>query len=220
MRRLLVLTDERRVVEDVRLGVQRVAGLDLVGVATPYLPAHAALGRFAPDVVLIDADSARDLTLSRIREVAAAAPAAKCVVLAAAMHESSLRPKFDAGADAAIARGLDGATLGRLLADVAEERVLQRPRWDAYHTADGARDPLTHRELEILRLVALGKTNAGIARALTVGEQTVKFHLSNIYRKLGVGNRTEASHYAYAHDLMDDRPRMDDPPRALESSGA
>jgi DNA-binding NarL/FixJ family response regulator len=213
MRRLLLFTDQRRVVEDLRRGVQRVVGLDLVGVATPYLAARPVLRRFEPDIVLIDADSARDLTLSRIREVAAAAPAAKCVVLAPAMHELALRPTFDAGADAAIARGVDGATLGRLLADVAEERVLQRPRWDAYHTGTGAHGPLTHRELEILRLVAQGRTNGGIARALTVTEQTVKFHLKNIYRKLGVVNRTAASRYAYAHDLVEDSPR------AVESSG-
>jgi DNA-binding NarL/FixJ family response regulator len=208
-----MFTDERRVVENVRIGLQRIAALQLVGVVAPYLPARPALARFRPDVVLIDAGSARDATLSRIREVAAAAPAAKCVILAPAMHETALRPEFDAGADAAIAHGLEGATLGRLLADVAEERVLQRPRWDASHTGPGAHGPLTHRELEILRLVAQGRTNAGIARTLTVTEQTVKFHLKNIYRKLGVANRTAASRYAYAHDLMNDLPRP------LEASG-
>ena len=59
--------------------------------------------------------------------------------------------------------------------------------------------PLTERELEILGLAAGGATNGRIARELWVTEQTVKFHLSNIYRKLGVANRTEASRYAYMH---------------------
>jgi DNA-binding CsgD family transcriptional regulator len=63
--------------------------------------------------------------------------------------------------------------------------------------------PLTTRELETLRWVAQGRTNAWIARKLWVTEQTVKFHLSNIYRKLGVANRTEASHYALVHDLFE-----------------
>ena len=65
--------------------------------------------------------------------------------------------------------------------------------------------PLTQRELEILRLVAEGHTNGHIARQLWVTEQTVKFHLSNTYRKLGVANRTEASRYAYVHDLVSPR---------------
>jgi DNA-binding CsgD family transcriptional regulator len=62
--------------------------------------------------------------------------------------------------------------------------------------------PLTGRELEILQLVASGSTNGEVARRLWVTEQTVKFHLRNIYRKLDVANRTQASHFAYANGLV------------------
>jgi len=62
---------------------------------------------------------------------------------------------------------------------------------------------LTDRELSILRLVAEGLSNLDIASKLYVTEQTVKFHLSNIYRKLGVGNRTEATRYAYRNGLIE-----------------
>jgi DNA-binding NarL/FixJ family response regulator len=61
---------------------------------------------------------------------------------------------------------------------------------------------LTRRELEILRLVAEGHSNAQLARMLWVTEQTVKFHLSNIYRKLDVGNRTEASRWAQLNGML------------------
>ena len=61
---------------------------------------------------------------------------------------------------------------------------------------------LTRRELEILQLVAEGHSNAQLARMLWVTEQTVKFHLSNVYRKLGVSNRTEASRYAMRRGLL------------------
>jgi DNA-binding NarL/FixJ family response regulator len=61
---------------------------------------------------------------------------------------------------------------------------------------------LTRRELEILRLVAEGHSNSQLAGMLWVTEQTVKFHLSNIYRKLGVANRTEASRWAQRHGLL------------------
>jgi DNA-binding CsgD family transcriptional regulator len=63
---------------------------------------------------------------------------------------------------------------------------------------------LTRRELEILRLVAEGHSNAQVARMLWVTEQTVKFHLSNIYRKLDVANRTEASRWAQRNGLLQD----------------
>jgi DNA-binding NarL/FixJ family response regulator len=69
----------------------------------------------------------------------------------------------------------------------------------------GSSAGLTRRELEILRLVAEGHSNAQLAGMLWVTEQTVKFHLSNIYRKLGVGNRTEAGRWAQLHGLLEFR---------------
>jgi DNA-binding NarL/FixJ family response regulator len=65
---------------------------------------------------------------------------------------------------------------------------------------------LTRRELEILRLLADGHSNSQLARMLWVTEQTVKFHLSNIYRKLGVANRTEASRWAQRNGLLAEAP--------------
>ena len=64
---------------------------------------------------------------------------------------------------------------------------------------------LTRREIEILTLVAEGHSNAELARMLWVTEQTVKFHLSNIYRKLNVSNRTEASRWAQLRGLLPSR---------------
>ncbi|MFL6021627.1 MAG: LuxR C-terminal-related transcriptional regulator [Gaiellaceae bacterium] len=65
---------------------------------------------------------------------------------------------------------------------------------------------LTKREIEILRLVAEGHSNSQLAQMLWVTEQTVKFHLSNIYRKLDVANRTEASRWAQRHGLLVETP--------------
>jgi early secretory antigenic target protein ESAT-6 len=67
---------------------------------------------------------------------------------------------------------------------------------------DGPASGLTKREIEILRLVAEGYSNSQLAKMLWVTEQTVKFHLSNIYRKLDVANRTEASRWAQLHGLL------------------
>jgi DNA-binding NarL/FixJ family response regulator len=65
---------------------------------------------------------------------------------------------------------------------------------------------LTKREIEILRLAAEGHSNSQLARMLWVTEQTVKFHLSNIYRKLDVSNRTEASRWAQRHGMLSHQP--------------
>jgi DNA-binding CsgD family transcriptional regulator len=63
-------------------------------------------------------------------------------------------------------------------------------------SGDARPTPLTRRESEILALISQGLPNAEIARRLWISEQTVKFHLTNIYRKLGVSNRTQASRWA------------------------
>ena len=68
---------------------------------------------------------------------------------------------------------------------------------------------LTRREKEILQLVAEGGTNGDVARRLWVTEQTVKFHLANIFRKLDVTNRTQASRWAHAHGLLDPEPALE-----------
>jgi NarL family two-component system response regulator LiaR len=69
--------------------------------------------------------------------------------------------------------------------------------------AEKVRHNLTRRELEILLLVAEGESNASVAQRLWVTEQTVKFHLSNVYKKLDVANRTEAAHWAARTGLLD-----------------
>lgn len=84
---------------------------------------------------------------------------------------------------------------------IAEEDFSER--WDA---SSGEPD-LTKREIEILRLVAEGHSNSQLARMLWVTEQTVKFHLSNVYRKLNVANRTEAGRWAQLHGLLSSSPK-------------
>jgi DNA-binding NarL/FixJ family response regulator len=73
---------------------------------------------------------------------------------------------------------------------------------------------LTRRELEILQLVAEGHSNTQLAKMLWVTEQTVKFHLSNVYRKLDVANRTEASRWAQLHGLLTSPQKSDQFARA------
>ena len=91
--------------------------------------------------------------------------------------------------------------LGTLLREISQGNVVHRHQ--VRPVAAQEHDcPLTQRELEILRLVAEGHTNGHIARQLWVTEQTVKFHLSNIYRKLDVTNRTEASRWAQINGLL------------------
>lgn len=173
-------------------------------------PCDAIVAEHLPDVVLVDHMASRDAALARIGEIRAGAPTAKIVVLANAMESSWLSEVAATGADAAIAKTFRLQGVCALVREVAVGNVFH-----AFHApaaplraAPSAGLPtLTERELEILRLVAAGAPNNRIAAQLWITEQTVKFHLSNVYRKLGVSNRTAASHHAYVHGLLEATPR-------------
>ena len=100
-----------------------------------------------------------------------------------------------------ISKAVHPVSLATLLREISRDTVVHLPRRSGGKPVRND-CPLTDRELEILRLVSQGYTNGRIARELWVTEQTVKFHLSNTYRKLGVANRTEASRYAHMNALV------------------
>ena len=125
------------------------------------------------------------------------------------MEPAWLSEAAAAGADAAIAKTFRLEGLGALVREVAAGNVFHAfgaPRAAIRPVAGAGLPSLTDRELEVLRLVAAGAPNSRIAAQLWITEQTVKFHLSKVYRKLGVSNRTEASHHAYVNGLLETTP--------------
>jgi DNA-binding NarL/FixJ family response regulator len=205
MKRLLIIADHSFVVEAIRLALRQTAGFKVVGFVDGRQDASQTIRQTKPDVVLVDEMQQPTHALDRLREVAAEAPAAKTVLLTLHMEQSWQEQAFAAGAHAIVSKSVHPVSLGTLVREIANENVVHSFRPAAQRpSADTC--PLTDRELEILGLVSEGLTNSGIARKLWVTEQTVKFHLSNTYRKLGVTNRTEASRYAYMHDLVSPAP--------------
>jgi len=162
---------------------------------------RGALAQARPDIVLIDEMQDQDELLERIPVIRADAPSAKLLLLTLRMEASWLGHAFDAGIDGVISKSVHPMSLGTLIRETAHGNIVHCFSADpgASRPADC---PLTKRELEILRLAAEGQTNARMARDLWVTEQTVKFHLSNVYRKLGVANRTEASRWAQLNGLL------------------
>jgi DNA-binding NarL/FixJ family response regulator len=148
-------------------------------------------------VVGVDAETPPDVVYSKLRRVHKLSPRTSTVVLL---------DKSDAALlDATLAGGAFTAVDRRASVAVVAETV-ERALVAAVPNGDGlqcARPRLTRRELEILRLVSEGRSNHEVARLLWVTDQTVKFHLANTYRKLGVRNRFEARQWAIAHGLVD-----------------
>jgi DNA-binding NarL/FixJ family response regulator len=207
MKRLLIVADHSVVIHGIRLALRQTAGFQVAGFIDGRLPVTEALQRLVPDVVLVDDMQHHADALARLSEVAEVRPEAKRVLLTMDMSEEWLDEALTAGAEAVISKTVHAVAMGTLLREICQGTVVQR-----HQPAAGAgwqkECPLTTRELEILGLVAHGMTNSTIARRLWVTEQTVKFHLSNTYRKLGVHNRTEASRYAYTHDLVERGERL------------
>jgi DNA-binding NarL/FixJ family response regulator len=199
MKRLLIVADHSLVVHAIRLALRQTAGFQVVGFLDGRVSIRAHLLELRPDVVLIDDMQNPADASARLREVADVLPDARALLLTMRMADDVLDDAFDAGADAVLSKSIHPVALGTLLRETVRGNVVHRYR--RARPAD-AECPLTGRETEILALAAQGYTNGRIARELWITEQTVKFHLSNTYRKLGVANRTEASRYAYVNDLV------------------
>ncbi len=141
-----------------------------------------------------------------LEQVRDAHPRIKCVVLTDRDDPRSREVAFAAGADAICIKLAESEDLAAVV------RQLFSPSFYLAHSQPAPTSPsqpvsdavalLTKREREILRLAAEGHSNSELAKMLWVTEQTVKFHLSNIYRKLEVSNRTEASRWAHHHGLL------------------
>ena len=208
--------------------IRRVDGIELVLATDRGVEALEVVGRHAVDLVAFDADGGSMSQLQRsVEAFRAAAPEVRLVALTSSSTAASIRELLAAGLDSAISKSILTSDFGYVLRqsgrntffdsvlgaerpshrDVAPPAAAAPPPEEPMRPAStapaaGPTSPLTSREREILALVSQGTGNKQIAKQLWVTEQTVKFHLSNIYRKLQVSNRTEASRIAHATGLI------------------
>jgi DNA-binding NarL/FixJ family response regulator len=208
VRRVLIIAAGVGEAEALRRALQYAGHCQVMGYADIRRPCGDVVAEARPDVVLVDDAGTPQVTLGRLREARGAAPEATIVCRTNHVDPSWPNAAADAGADATVDLGIEAARMGLLVREIADGTVFSLPRSlrRAAPLTTSSDAKLTARESEILQLMAAGATNSSVARQLWVTEQTVKFHLSNIYRKLGVANRTEASHYAYTHGLLDPMP--------------
>jgi DNA-binding NarL/FixJ family response regulator len=200
VQRLMIVADNSFVAQSIRLALRQTAGFQVVGFIDGSVAIDPRVSELCPDFVVVDDAQEAEQAIERVRELSELLPDVKLVLLTLRMDDAVTFPAFEAGADAVISKAVHPVSLATLLREISRETIVHRPRAQVKAATNDC--PLTARELEILRLVAQGYTNGRIARELWVTEQTVKFHLSNTYRKLGVANRTEASRYAHINDLL------------------
>jgi DNA-binding NarL/FixJ family response regulator len=189
MLRILIVDDHPIVREGLGAVVRRTEGLALVGEAGDGCAAVEAYRELRPDVVLMDLRLPRKDGLEATREILAEDPKASIVLLTTFEEEGLAR------------RALSSGARGVLLKDASPEELISAVQAAASGTVtldpaltDGLlhKPLLSEREREILALIAAGRSNKEVAKALYLTENTVKTHLANLFQKLGVHDRAEA----------------------------
>jgi NarL family two-component system response regulator LiaR len=208
-RRTAVVLDQHPIwLEAVEVILERI-GVEVLGKTTDPDYLIELVDRHTPDVLVTSIELAHDgidglscLRLARERQ-----PSLKAIVLSAYDDSGHIDAALAAGAVAYVIKSAHPDDFAAAIRQSFEHSVFMAGAPAAaptpeLHEVDTDDCGLTRRELEILRLVAEGHSNAQLAKMLWVTEQTVKFHLSNIYRKLDVANRTEASRWAQVQGLL------------------
>jgi DNA-binding NarL/FixJ family response regulator len=213
--RIAIADDHRLMLDGIKRALEAAPDITVVGEAMSGEEMLELVPRVNPDVVILDLRMPKGDGLTTLARLRKDYPDLKVIILSMFEDPEHIDQALHQGAAGYVVKSINPLDLPSTIRQVVEGTVYH-PRGrtvEATETARGtggggapatAHAPgLTERELSILRLVAEGLSNLDIASRLYVTEQTVKFHLSNIYRKLGVGNRTEATRYAYRNGLID-----------------
>lgn len=188
--------------------------IDVVGEAADGEEAIALVRRQPVDVVLLDVNMPRKNGIEACRTIKSEFPHVGVIALTIHDQEEYLFEMIRAGVAGYVLKDVNPDTLVRTIVGVAKgesfippslatkvfrefRRLADRQQGTKYP------DDLTEREVEVLRLVAHGESNRSIARKLFISEKTVKNHLTNIFQKIGVSDRTQAALYAIKHKLID-----------------
>ncbi len=208
-KRIAIIAESSLLIEAIKLGLRADGGFEVLGRVDGDQAGLEAVLRAQPDVVLVDDMLRTPDALDVITAVRSASDRSLIFLLSIRADAALLDAACTVGATAVISKSISPASVGTVVRETARGRLL--------HLGSRLDSPLTHRrlrssstvgshlttrELEILRLMAAGRTNGQIAEKLLVTEQTVKFHVANVLRKLRVRNRTQASHYAHLHGLV------------------
>lgn len=207
--RVLVVDDHAIVREGLRWLMATEPGIDLVGEAADGIEAVLRARELRPDVILMDLVMPRKDGIAAISEIKAEQPGARILVLTSFAEDDQVFPAIKAGALGYLLKDTSPQALLKAIRDihagtpsmhpvVARKLIqeLQRPA-----TLPPTAEPLTEREMDVLRLVARGLSNEEIAARLVISERTARTHVSNILSKLHLANRTQAALYALREGL-------------------
>jgi DNA-binding NarL/FixJ family response regulator len=201
--RLLIADGHALTRAGIRLALERRRdGLTVVGEAATGLEVLPLIRRHQADVVLLDRDLPGIDSLTTLERLRARHPQVAVVMLGADANPAQLQAAFARGAQGWIVKTIDPGELGTAIAHSVESEVFVPYGPIDSDGATARRTGITERELEIIRFLGRGYTNKQIAGELWITVQTVKFHLTNVYRKLSLPNRTAVARWAHESGLL------------------
>jgi DNA-binding NarL/FixJ family response regulator len=202
MIRVLLADDHPLIIAGIRRTIEHLDDMEVVGEAHSGPELMQLIERRHPDLVLMDLRMPGVVGVEAIERIRQIWPALKTIVLSARDDRASIDSALGAGATAYVVKSALTIDIASVLHQASSGAVFHSPsRASARPGSDEVGGPpgLTDRERSILSAVASGLTTAAISQDLWISEHTIKFHLTNIYRKLGVSNRAGAVRYALEH---------------------
>jgi DNA-binding NarL/FixJ family response regulator len=187
----------------VRRALSRAEGVEVVGEVDEATKIVPIVGELLPDVVLLDIRMPQLDGLTCLERLRQRYPDVAVVILSTFAGDDHVDAARERGASGYIVKTVDPLQLADMIraAVSSPEFLVFRPEPADPASALGEEHGLSERELTIVQALAQGLTNKQIGSELCVSEQTVKFHLRNIYRKLAIGSRVEAARWAIANGL-------------------
>jgi len=197
----------------VRVGLERLLSsaedIEIVGTASDGEEAVAAAEETRPDVVLCDLSMPGIDGIEATRRIITQRPETRIVILTAFSERDRILGALDAGAVGYLLKDAEPKELFEAVRAAAEGEAPLAPKAARAVLSERAEQravELTAREREVLSLVAEGMANKRIARRLEISEKTVKSHLTRIFERIGVTDRTQAALWAQRHGLAPDHP--------------
>ena len=201
--RVVVVDDHQLMLDAIRLTLEQSDDIELVGEALTGSEALPLIGRTQPDLVLLDIRMPQMDGLTCLGKIRERHPKIKVVILSGIDEPEQIQTALKHGASAFVVKHVDPRDLASALRQAMAGTVFQMLGSGESSEDNAARAAgVTESEMRVLTALARGLSNKQIAAELFITEQTVKFHLTNIYRKLHVANRTEATRYAYQHGIV------------------
>lgn len=208
---ILLVDDHSIVRQGIRVFLETQPDLVIVGEAASGEEALSRTAELAPDVVVMDLSMPGMGGIEAIRQLKKLSPHSQVVVLTSFQEDEYIFPTLKAGALSYVMKDIHARDLADTIRKANRSESVLHPRVAARVVQElrGEREKvpniftdLSDREMEVLRLIALGQNNGAIAQKLSISEQTVKGHVSNILGKLHIADRTQAAVFAWQQGII------------------